>query len=202
MADLVGRKPGEILGRQCHEIFHGSESPLALCPHAKMLQDEKNHTFELYEKTFDAYYLVSVSPLYDDDGLLLGSVHVARDISEQKKTAETLKIKDSAIESAINAIGIADLNSRITYVNPAFLRLWGYRAEELLGQSPEVLGRTPEEVREVMDAIKSQGGWTGERIARKKDGTLFSVELSANIVKDDSGKPVMPHGIFYRYQPA
>ena len=190
MADLVGRKPGEILGRQCHEIFHGSERSLALCPHAKMLQDEKNHTFELYEKTFDVYYLVSVSPLYDDEGRLLGSVHVARDISEQKKTAETLKVKDSAIESSINAIGIGDLNNRISYVNPALLRLWGYRAEELLGQSPEFLGRSVEEIKEVMDAIKSQGVWTGELVARKKDGTLFYVELSANLVKDNAGKPL------------
>ncbi|MBS1112584.1 MAG: hypothetical protein H6Q92_346 [Nitrospirae bacterium] len=190
MADKMGRKPREILGQKCHAVFHTSEMPVASCPHAKMMLDGKEHTLELYEKTLDAFYLVSVSPLYDDDGALQGCVHVSRDISEQKRTAEVLKVKESAIESSINPMGIGDLDGNITYVNQALVTLWGYSKEELLGKPATILGRSAEEVSEVLHAIRSSGLWTGERIARKKDGSLFPVELSAHLVIDNDGKPI------------
>ena len=190
MADKMGSKPQEILGQKWHEIFHGSEMPTASCPHVNMLLDGKEHTLELYEKTLDASYLVSVSPLYADDGSLQGCVHVARDISEQKKTAEALRIKDIAIESSINATGISDLDGNITYVNSAFLKLWGYSEQEILGNSAYFLGRSAEEVSEILHLIRSSGGWIGELTGKKKDGSLFPAELSAHLVKDDAGTPL------------
>ncbi len=190
MADKMGRTPRELLGQKCHAIFHSSETPIAFCPHTMMMLDGKEHTLELYEKKLDSSYLVSVSPLYDDKGSLLGSVHVARDISEQKRTAAVLKVKDSAIESSINPMGMSDLDGNITYVNKALLALWGYSKDELLGKPATILGRSAEEVSEVLRTIRNAGGWTGERIARKKDGSLFPVELSAHLVKDDDGKPI------------
>ncbi|MBI5076274.1 MAG: PAS domain-containing protein [Nitrospirae bacterium] len=190
MAEKMGLAPKDILGKKCYELFHKTSGPIETCPHARLLHDSREHAAEIYEKELNAYFLVSVSPLPDDRGNLIGSVHVARDITAQKKNAETLKIKESAISSAINAIAIGDLQGNITYVNSSLLRMWGYEEHEIIGRSSHVLGQDEGDAREILDALRESGSWSGERMAKKKDGSVFPVELSANVVLDDSGNPL------------
>ncbi len=190
MSEKMGIAAGDIIGKKCHEVFHRSGMPIATCPHSRMLADNREHTVEYYEESLNAYYLISVSPLFDPEGEVVCSVHIARDITAQKRAAGAMKIKDSAIESSINAIAIGDLSGTITYANPAFLRMWGYAGEEILGRSGLELGRSPEEVAKVIDALRDQGTWTGEMEARKKDGTIFTIEISANMVQDETAKPL------------
>jgi PAS domain S-box-containing protein/putative nucleotidyltransferase with HDIG domain len=100
-------------------------------------------------------------------------------------------VKDGAITSSIHAIAMTDLNGNITYVNPSFLELWGYE------DSTEVLGRPgvdfyqscidPDKVRNII-AIK--GVWVAELSAKKKDGSLFNVQLSAHVIKDHEENPL------------
>ncbi len=99
MAEKMGHEPKDILGRRCYELFHKSSGPIESCPHAQLLHDKQEHAVEIYEKEFDTYYLVSVSPLFDEQGSLIGSVHVARDITAQKKdAADLLNYRDSLEE--------------------------------------------------------------------------------------------------------
>jgi len=49
-----------------------------------------------------------------------------QDITERRQAEEELRVKDMAITSSINAVAIADLEGNVTYVNDAFLRMWGY----------------------------------------------------------------------------
>lgn len=87
MAEKMGLEPRDILGKKCYELFHKTSGPIETCPHARLLHDNQRHAVEIYEKEFDAYYLISVSSLLDDSGSFIGSVHVARDITAQKHDA-------------------------------------------------------------------------------------------------------------------
>ena len=108
-----------------------------------------------------------------------------------KRMMKGLKIKDSAIASSINAIAIADLDGKLTYVNPLFLRLWGYEDEKkVLGKPAVEFWQTAEKALEVMEALREKGGWIGELVAKRKDGSLFDVQLSASLVADEAGKPL------------
>ncbi|MHA1489663.1 MAG: PAS domain S-box protein [Promethearchaeota archaeon] len=115
------------------------------------------------------------------------SAVLSENISKKEKE---LKIKDNAIESSVNPMLIADLKGNITYVNPSFLKLWGYENNQ------EVLGKTaldfwqPKEVREVIIGLKEKKGWIGEMITEKKNGLSFNVILSASIIHDKDGKPI------------
>ena len=125
--------------------------------------------------------------------LVLG---IARDITERKQAEETLRIKESAIASSINGIAIADLDGNVTYVNPAFLKMWGYDEKEILGKSAVTFWQTAEQAVEVMQAAMHRGDWIGELAARRKDGSLFDVQLSASVVRDKAGKPIYRLGSF------
>jgi PAS domain S-box-containing protein len=108
-----------------------------------------------------------------------------RDIVEQ------LLIKDRAIASSIQGIGIGDLQGRIIYVNDAALRMWGASdASEVLGRSALEFATSHEEALKVMLAFLEKGSWEGEIAGKRKDGSPIVVHLSANIVYNDKGEPI------------
>ena len=84
MAESLGITPEQAVGKRCYEVVHTSNLPPANCPHEMLLKDGKEHTAEVHEENLGGDFLVTVSPLHDDDGTLIGSVHVARDITEQE----------------------------------------------------------------------------------------------------------------------
>jgi PAS domain S-box-containing protein len=71
--------------------MHGTEKPPHFCPHARLLSDGLEHSVEIHDDHLGGDFLVSVSPLYSPDGILIGSVHVARDITEIKRTEVELR---------------------------------------------------------------------------------------------------------------
>ena len=68
-----------------------------------------------------------------------------QDISERKEAERQIRQLSQAIEQSPESIVITDLDSRIEYVNAAFVRNTGYTRDEVLGQNPRLLqsGRTP-----------------------------------------------------------
>ena len=102
-----------------------------------------------------------------------------------------LRIRDAAIDASINAVAFSDTNGLLTYVNPSFLKMWGYGDDsEVLGRSAASFWHTPEKIREVKDSLRHDGCWTGELVAVRSDGTLFDVELSAAVIANEGGTPL------------
>ena len=113
------------------------------------------------------------------------------DITGRKLMEEELKIKDFAIASSINGIVIGDLAGNITYVNQAFLDLWGGTSpDEVIGKSALTFAQSPEDAQKILKAVIEGGTWKGEIAARKKSGRLLAVQLSANMVRNADGTPV------------
>ena len=91
MAERLGRTPEQCVGLKCYESVHGSSEPPSNCPHALTLADGKEHVAEMHDDRLGGYFLITVSPLRDESGQIIGSVHVARDISQQKRAQEVLR---------------------------------------------------------------------------------------------------------------
>ena len=118
------------------------------------------------------------------------SVQSPEDITTRTK-AEELRIKNIAIESSINAIALADLKGKVTYVNRSFLKMWGYQAKrEVLGKPAVEFWQSGETAARVIEVLRNEGDWAGELTAERKDGSTFDVHLSATTVKDEAGEPV------------
>lgn len=114
-----------------------------------------------------------------------------KDISEKEKIEEELWIKDWAIESLTNAFVTTDLNGNLNYVNPAFLKMWGFSSEtEVLGKNAVEIWESLEKAKEVLEIVQDTGFWNGELLARKKDGLTFDVEILANRVVNSIGEAV------------
>ncbi len=91
MADRLGLTRGECVGQTCYASVHGTDAPPSFCPHSQLLQDGEEYAVEVHEERLGGDFLVSVSPLRDASGRLVGSVHVARDITERKQAEKVAR---------------------------------------------------------------------------------------------------------------
>lgn len=91
MARRLGVTPRECVGLTCHEIVHRTDHPPEFCPHAQTIEDCQEHAAEVFEERLGGSFLVTTTPLKEEDGGMAGVVHVARDISELKRAEESLK---------------------------------------------------------------------------------------------------------------
>ncbi|MDA8098528.1 MAG: PAS domain S-box protein [Nitrospiraceae bacterium] len=121
----------------------------------------------------------------------------AYDVTDQKRVEQALKIKDSAIAASMNGIALSDLDGRLTYVNSAFLALWGYaEAAEVIGRNTREFWQFPMEADRLISELGAEGQWRGELRAIRRDGSVFPVEISASFVRDDEGYPLCMMGAF------
>ncbi|HHE46719.1 MAG TPA: PAS domain S-box protein, partial [Bacteroidetes bacterium] len=145
----------------------------------------------LFNRQDDAIAITaSAAPISNEKGNILGAVFVIRNISGKKRAEEELRIRDWAMKSSISAIVLADLEGRLTYVNPSFLSMWGYKQREALGRSIVGLWQNRDRAMEMLNSLNDKGSFIGEITAQKKDTSLFDVQLIASIVKDRSNKPI------------
>ena len=85
---------------------------------------------------------------------------------------------------------ITDTQGTIQYVNPAFTRMTGYRADEVIGQNPRFLKTTkqpPTFYQNLWHTILAGQVWHGELINRRKDGACYIEEMRITPVRDASG---------------
>ena len=116
---------------------------------------------------------------------------IYHDISERKQAEEELIVKETAIASSINAIAMADLSGRLTYVNEAFLKLWGYdHISEVLGLPVTAFWKSEDQAVQVVEALNSKAGWVGEMSAKDRHGIHLDVQVSAHLVRTKNGHPI------------
>ncbi|HLP45427.1 MAG TPA: histidine kinase dimerization/phosphoacceptor domain -containing protein, partial [Candidatus Kapabacteria bacterium] len=100
-------------------------------------------------------------------------------------------IKDYAFESSGNGFVFTDLTGNITYVNNAFLKLWGDdNQSEVLKKHFTDFFSDPKEARNVLKTLGDKGIWQGEMLGKRKDNSSVAVELSVSLVKDKTGNSI------------
>ena len=96
----------------------------------------------------------------------------------------------NAVEQAAEGVVITDAQGRLQYVNPAFSRMTGYSAAEVLGQTPRMLKSGKQEsafYRDMWDTILAGRVWHGEVINRRKNGAFYLEEMTISPVCNAAG---------------
>lgn len=132
---------------------------------------------------------ISLSPLKTEDGLMVTSA--IRDISQRKAIEDAVKAQAALLDAANDAIWVAGFDEKITYWNKGAERLYGWKREEAMGRSPHELLRTqfPVQLEEIVKS-RQRGGWQGEVVHTKRDGTSVTVASSWTALKDAQGQPM------------
>jgi two-component system sensor kinase FixL len=192
---LFGYSAAEAVGRHLTIVIpadRADEVPNLL---AKVGSGESVSRYETERLTKDGRRIdvsITVSPIHDPAGKIIGASTFARDISEQKRAEESLRESEehyrNVAETATDAIITTNEESAITSVNRAAERIFGHKSEELLGQKLTVL--LPEYLRHVRQSSLKTYLTTGDRQLEywecldltgvKKGGLEIPVELSVS----------------------
>jgi PAS domain S-box-containing protein len=132
----------------------------------------------------------SAAPWRDEDGMVSGGVVLFRDVTDQKRSLESIERLSIAVEQTADAVIITDMEGTIEYVNPGFEQMTGYTREEAVGQTPRLLKSGKHEGRfyqELWRTVLDGGVFRGSLRNRKKDGRLFDAEQTISTVKGSNG---------------
>lgn len=113
MADRLGMNPEDAVGKPCYDLIHRSKNPPGYCPLVSLLNDGNEHAQEFHEDTLNADFLVTASPLYDEEGNITGSVHVMRDITERKHAENALRLANNKL-TMLSSITRHDILNKLT----------------------------------------------------------------------------------------
>ena len=136
---------------------------------------------------------LTVSPLRDAAGTVIGVSAIARDISARKRHEKALRESEERYRGLFNGIPVglyrAAIEGEILEANPAFLRILGFAdLESLRAQGAQGLYVDPEARQRWIDALEREGVVSGfESQLRRVDGSVIWVAASARIVRDPSG---------------
>ncbi len=198
LANRAAREMGVEHAQTCFAFSHHRDTPCEgdehPCPLQQVLRLRKPCVVEHlhYRPDGTPYYAeVRGYPLYNEKGEVEHMVEYTVDITARKSAEERLRLLERAVEFSGSGVVITNVKGEIEYVNPAFSRMTGYSAEEVLGKTPRILksGKHPPEFyADLWQTILRGEVWRGEMTNRKKDGSLYWEQQTIAPVRDGRGR--------------
>jgi PAS domain S-box-containing protein len=197
---LTGWKQDEASGRPLEEIFHIVNeqtrqpviNPALLAMQEGRIVGLANHTLLIARNGTEKPIDDSGSPIKGPVGAALGAVLIFRDITERRradKERELLAEQARMLNSGFDAVIVRDGHDRIISWNRVAEKLYGWTAEEALGQVSHVLLKTtfPKPLDEINRDLQRDNGWEGELVHTRKDGGSVTVLSHWMLDRDAQG---------------
>ncbi|WP_150303124.1 sensor domain-containing protein [Pseudomonas saliphila] len=140
-----------------------------------------------------------VSLMWSPHGRFLGLLGIARDITEQRRTENSLRMAATVFENTTGAIVVTDPAGYIVQINENFTRITGYAATDVLDQLPSLLAsdeHNPHFYKEITTTLRGNGRWEGEVWQKRKNGENYPTWAGINAVLDSDGDLVSYIGFF------
>lgn len=155
--------------------------------------EEINH-YETVRRKKDGTLIdvsLTVSPVRDSTGKIIGASAIARDITEARRLTLERYFLASIIDSSDDAILSKDLQGTILSWNKGAEKLYGYTEQEVLGKNVKLLA-PPDRITEIEDVLEmlKQGKKLDhyETVRVRKDGTFVNISLTVSPIKNDMGQ--------------
>ena len=134
---------------------------------------------------------LTISPVKDPNGEIVGVSKIARDITKQKQTERRFAEQTRLLDLSNDAILVRDGQDRITYWNDGACELYGYSREEALGKVTHTLLRTvhSQSLTDIRKKLERENRWSGELTHTCKDGRKVIVISRWSLDRDVKGKP-------------
>ena len=205
---IFGYTAAEALGKAMGLVFPPERASEEADILGQIRQGKSVERFETVRVRKDGTRIdvsVTISPIRDSSGAIVGASKVARDITERKRAQDALKKSLADSEAALQQlaeqkfaldqhaiVAITDIQGTITYVNDKFCAISRYSEEELIGQNHRILNsghHSKEFFREMYHSIANGKVWHGEIKNRAQDGSIYWVDTTIVPFLGEDGKP-------------
>jgi PAS domain S-box-containing protein len=191
---IFGYKPKEIIGKSVLTLIpkdRQSEEQEIL---RKIRRGESLDHYETVRRRKDGKLIdvsLTISPIKDAKGEIIGVSKIARDITKQQQTERRLAEQARLLDLTNDAIIVRDSQNRIIYWNRGAEEMYGFSAKEALGKITHELLRTthPENYKRIQKILERDNRWSGEVIHTRKDGKTIVVFSRWNLDRDARGQP-------------
>ena len=192
--DIIGYSREELLTmtvmdvtQACDKTSHKALMQQLLAGEIKSINLEKQYVHKDRSLVWGS---LSVQLSYRADGSPDYFIATIEDISKRKAIEQQLNILSVAIEQSPLSVVITDADIKLLYVNPRFVEVTGYSAEEALGKNPNILqsGLTiPDTYQQLWGTLNQGNIWHGELVNRRKNGEIYWEDAHITPVKNASG---------------
>ncbi len=190
---LVG--PGAVVGRSDFDFFLEDYAKAVRRDEQEVVRTSRPIVGRAYGERWkdgrETWASVSVAPLCDRHGRVIGVLGIARDITESRAREQRFRQLSRAVEQSPDMVVITDRAGAIEYVNPRFCDITGYSAPEVFGRTPSILRSGHHDrgfFQQLWNAVLSGHEWRGEMLNRKKDGALFWVRSAISPIRNAAGE--------------
>jgi PAS domain S-box-containing protein len=189
---MFGYKREEAVGQHITLIIPEDRRDEEVKIAERLRRGERVDHFETVRVRKDGTLLdlsLTISPVKDVAGRVVGASKVARDITERKQVEQALAERARLLDLSNDAIFVRDAADRVTYWNKSASELYGYSREEAVGRVSHELLRTefPEPLERITEQLQQDKRWTGELIHRHKDGSRIVVASRWALDRDGRG---------------
>ncbi len=191
---IAGRAAGELIGRRCHECWHGSDQPCPGCPGMAAIASGQVQQRELTHAD-GSCWKTTCYPVRDERGELVGVLELVENITEVKRAAEALQqqlaFQRTLLDTIPNPVFYKDRQGRYLGGNRAFAEFTGRPLEDLVGKTalevfPPELGEFY--VRKDRELFDSGGLQTYIFQGLHADNTLHMVLYNKALFHDHAGR--------------
>ncbi len=126
----------------------------------------------------------------DGDGFAVRLIGTNVDVTRQREAQRALRLAGSALDGMAEGLAILDASWRVESVNPAFTRITGWTAEEVVGHASDLWLRRmsdDETAVAIVTAVQQAGHWQGRVVELRKDGSPYPARLSISAMADEAG---------------
>lgn len=128
--------------------------------------------------------------IYEADELRARLKEIETSYVDYKKATERIRLFEKTLATMQIGVTITDLEGNIIYINPAELQMHGYTLEELKDLNIEIFAPAKKRSPLTYEKISSMKRWKRESINKRKDGSIFPVQLMSDVIRDAGGNPV------------
>ena len=190
-AERLARRPmGMLIGQRLWDVWPDLAGGEIDERFHRVAQTRATERFAFHYPPYDAWFTIAAYPSR-------GGITVwFRDVTEEHRREERLRLLEAAVANLNDIIMITEAEPirgegpRIVFVNPAFERMTGYAAEEVIGRTPRVLqgkGTNRAELDRVVGALEHWSPVRCELLNYKKDGEEFWLDMDIAPVADPTG---------------
>src|ERR1043166_8001308 len=190
---IFGYKPEEIIGKSILTLIppdrHDEETEII----RRIRQGKSIEHYETVRRRKDGTLVdvsLTISPIKNLRGKIVGVSKIARDITRQKNTERRLTEQARLLDLSNEAILVRDQYDRITYWNRGAQEMYGYSAEQALGKVSHELLKTrySEPLERINAKLEGEGRWSGELTHKRNNGTEVVVMSDWAVDRDHRGK--------------